>query len=396
MMTFETCMRSCDSAGYSAVFTPITRYLNTSLTQCYGDAIERIVLTPCFSRTIGRLTREEKKVFGQLPRVRFQRNNRKVELHFLTLTLNAHDGDSTRLRTDTINAAMSEVAAALDMIQQRVRETDNFDTDRFLKDSRELLANRFESADLILEIEEAARACDESQNRDADADLSAHWISNIWIEADQRIAGRFQDGFVVRFGLQSSCITDWYDALLHRNCRGSTPRLTFEFSDQVDAPAVLASARTAVPFDFDAYESASGHERKRRLADAVRDGLLWLGENRGWDLDPIRDAHQTIVAADCTYVGKGRSGCVSPCEGFTARIEFDYDLAGIDLEAVLTRRGGRTPICRRRLGRADPGKWHLKKLLGAAGWLSSTEFGTVGPWWKHACTFADVMESPEN
>lgn len=150
--------------GGSAIFCYPANLLTVRL-GFYGSAIETIHLIfylrwpvrhPSPARQ--QMLDEFHEFLNQLPKVRFSRRSKRVDIQFVSQKFTAEDDVGWEPTVDKCNRAMSEVLEALTLLKKSVKRTDDFDTARFLSDAAAVLATPIDSQEQWLEIRQQATA----------------------------------------------------------------------------------------------------------------------------------------------------------------------------------------------------------------------------------------------
>ena len=114
----------------------------------FGEAVAEIEITANLRsehskprKTLERLFAQHHKYIESLPKVTFRRKRKKLEIVFLSDHFTEEDDKvrKTTTNAENLNVAAKEVASAIDLIRKRLKRTDNFDTDRFLRHVVEVL-----------------------------------------------------------------------------------------------------------------------------------------------------------------------------------------------------------------------------------------------------------------
>ena len=155
-----------------------------------------------------------------------------------------------------------------------------------------------------------------------------------------------------------------------------TPRLFIDFDDQLAVPQLLAMARLACPFDYDAYFKLENVDRKAMVANTLRAGLTHFAEQMGEDPTSITEAFTHMQAAEFRFQGALKQRY--PGGRLTARVEFDYGTEGMEIVAAFSRKGSSKIISRKPMGLCAPHPWLLNNLYRGCGW-SGTRFQVKFP-----------------
>src|SRR5262245_49309879 len=104
------------------------------------------------------------------------------------------------------------------------------------------------------------------------------YLARIDVYADEAIVDRYKGGFVHKFHRQAQCVVEFYRALIRRRIvTRDTQTLIYEFTDLIATPPdKFIEWECRWPFDFAGYiAAADAVEKRRRIADALRDALVW-------------------------------------------------------------------------------------------------------------------------
>lgn len=135
-----------DSYGGSLLYCYAGDLLTSELGD-YGGAVRQIELTACLraaSRTPRRTLEDDYKKFHadlkRLPRVTFHRQKQRVDIRFLSKAFTS--ADETRESAEKCNLAAMEILDTLQLIRTKLKRSDDFDVERFLRDSKTLLSKK--------------------------------------------------------------------------------------------------------------------------------------------------------------------------------------------------------------------------------------------------------------
>lgn len=152
-MDIECFSSSYNTFGGSRMFSYVGDLLTVRLGD-YGTAVESVEVVAHLRSaarnprpTLEELFDRFHESLNQLPKIRFQRNLRRVEIRFLSERFTAEDNKSSTLSPKMCNIAAAEVAAALPLIRRRIQPKDDFGTERFLSDAAWILSKQIESVD---------------------------------------------------------------------------------------------------------------------------------------------------------------------------------------------------------------------------------------------------------
>jgi hypothetical protein len=221
------------------------------------------------------------------------------------------------------------------------------------------------------------------------------YLSDIDLYAHDEIAERYQGGFVAKFRRQACCIVDLFRFVIRRRVvTKDTRKLLFEFSDAIDGPPrELIELDCKWPFDFSRYISLTdAFEKKRMIADALRDALVWSAGQLGVSAEPFHDAHREAFQRDLKLEGLTRQSWISPDGKHRIRIFFIFDIDGIHLFAVLFKNRSKRELGRVRLGIGVSQTGSLEYCLKQGRWSSNTEFQLTSTDWLQQTWKADFSE----
>ncbi len=115
------------------------------------------------------------------------------------------------------------------------------------------------------------------------------YLRDIAVYADEKIATRFPSGFVGRFHRETCCITELYVSLLRKKVTTpDTAKVNLVFVEQegfvrsVRQLIKVADARWF--FCFSEYARKSVDGKKQMILDALQSAVVWIAEERGWDV----------------------------------------------------------------------------------------------------------------
>jgi hypothetical protein len=204
------------------------------------------------------------------------------------------------------------------------------------------------------------------------------YLSYIFVSADDRIVERYPDGFVRRFGRESTCVTDHYSSLLYRLVRTEDSRrsLAFTFTDETSELPEFAPgcAHYFWPFDFAAYVQTDKLGKKALIAASMQAACLWVAGKENWWAAPLERAYQTLIERNYVFEGISKKSWLSPNKKYRAKVYFNFDLDRIDLYAVLYRNRSKTELGRIFLGKEIPVWCCLPDCLRLGRWVTETDF----------------------
>ncbi|HEY7330941.1 MAG TPA: hypothetical protein VH592_25105 [Gemmataceae bacterium] len=150
-MDIFVCQKTYNTYGGSLLFSAVGDLLTTRL-EDYGSGVESIELIAClphrrrkFLSTLGELFDQHHKFLKTFPYVAFRRKLKRVEMSFRSEHFFAEDEEDGKPSAKTYSVAAEEVAAALPLLKKRIKPTDDFDVERFLKDASRVLATKIGS-----------------------------------------------------------------------------------------------------------------------------------------------------------------------------------------------------------------------------------------------------------
>jgi len=120
------------------------------------------------------------------------------------------------------------------------------------------------------------------------------------------------------------------------------------------------------PFDFSVYETSGRRPRKQMVLDFLHDGLVELAEHKGWPTDAFKSAREKVIEDGFRCVGGGTKAVVSPNEGRTAQVAWEFDVDRIVLEVLVWEADGTGH--RIRFDELRPGGLFLYEALGELVW----------------------------
>ena len=150
--------QSYNSYGGSSLFGPVGDVLSLKLGE-YGPGVQKIEITAFLRspgpprKTLEDLYRQFHAGLPRLPRVVFYRQRKTITIHYLSQFT---DEDTRAVSAKQKRVAAREIAVALQLIRTKVKSSDDFDAERFLKDAEALLSQT-RSAEEWKQIAEAAR-----------------------------------------------------------------------------------------------------------------------------------------------------------------------------------------------------------------------------------------------
>ena len=98
----------------------------------------------------------EETMFKKLPRVRVDRQGRRIEIEFFCEQFSEREDEPLNRSAEKCNAAGPVILSALGLLTRRVKRSDDFDFGRFLSDAESILATKLESISAWEEIGEQA------------------------------------------------------------------------------------------------------------------------------------------------------------------------------------------------------------------------------------------------
>jgi hypothetical protein len=231
------------------------------------------------------------------------------------------------------------------------------------------------------------------------------YIRDIAVGADEALVEKYPGGFVYKFGRDALCVEHLF--LRFFSGRLSTPntvKVNIVASDATERPVkedvewMLDVVSLPWPFPFEEYTHESDLQCKKHLiANLIRESLLWLADQQGWDQSPILSAIEKCIEVELANRGiwpksqwKSRDG---KCK---AMIHFDFDLESIELSVVLFDRRGRE-IGRKWLATEVPLASGIPSLIGEGRWLSKYIFRlkSKSTYWKKEsiCDLSEILKT---
>ncbi len=324
------------------------------------------------SSKAGVLTDEVTDNWGKLPRKHFNRKKKRVKGHFLYQAFAEVDEDVEDVSLNNVNRAIPEVIQALEYLQAAVKPSDDFDYDAFMDDVSTILKPKFRSKKEIQDETDAHYARLDAETtqelRDAPIDLSCK-IHTFAVDVEKEVSRQYTTDRTT-FVNQFTCISDWFEVLLRNVYRGAVQQLLIKLTPDIEQPDLLAAVLTW-PFQFETFQQREGVEKKRMIADTMREALTWFAHTTDQDPQPIDAAYQEIKANDFFRKGRLKNSVASPNGKLVARLEFEHELEGVELFVVFTK-----PRSNKGLGRASMGMcpyrpWLLGNLHKYASWKRS-------------------------
>lgn len=123
------------------------------------------------------------------------------------------------------------------------------------------------------------------------------------------------------------------------------------------------------PFDFAAFDSVDELGQKQRVADALRDALLWVAQQKGWARRPFRDAHAAAARDGLIFQGwLLKKNVKSPDSTMSANCFFVFTPKAIDVFLVVMDAAGQE-IQRHHLYTEGVHYDRVRFLVGAVEWV---------------------------
>jgi hypothetical protein len=205
------------------------------------------------------------------------------------------------------------------------------------------------------------------------------YLRDIAVYADETIATRFPSGFVGWFHREACCITELYVSLLWRKLKTpDTAKVNLVFTEHEGfVPSVrqlinVADAKWLFGFSLYAAQDAVG--KKQMMLDALHSALVWISEERGWDVGAFEECYAETIGRNLTLEGWSKKGWISPNRKYKAKVGFCFGLRAVDFFIGVFDKNGRE-IGRKLLGSvvpemgiADPilmgtGKWNADNVF---------------------------------
>jgi hypothetical protein len=208
---------------------------------------------------------------------------------------------------------------------------------------------------------------------------AAIYLRDIAVYADEKIATRFPSGFVEWFHREACCITELYVSLLWRKVlTPDTAKVNLVFVEQEGfVPSVrqlikVADAKWLIRFSEYAEKDAVG--KKRMILDGLQSALVWIAEERGWNVGAFDACYAEAIRRNLTFEGWSKKSWASPDRKYRARVGFCFGLRAVDFfVGVFDKRGreaGRKPLGSvvPEMGIAHPiltgtGKWNAANMF---------------------------------
>ncbi len=161
------------------------------------------------------------------------------------------------------------------------------------------------------------------------------YLRDLAVYAEHAISTRFPSGFVGWFHRESCCITELYVSLLSKSVATSdTAKVNLTFTEIGElAPTLrqlinVADARW--PFAFTEYAKGCESEKKRMMLDGLHSALVWIGNERAWDVCGFRRCYDEVVRRNLTFSGWSKKSWASPNRRHRARVGFFWGLRSVD------------------------------------------------------------------
>jgi hypothetical protein len=150
-------------------------------------------------------------------------------------------------------------------------------------------------------------------------------------------------------------------------------------------------------FDFDHYLTLEDDiEKKRTIANRIREELQVLFSEQQWDFEPIRKAFQEMEDLQYVFEGIMKLSWVNPNKKYRAKMWFSHCLEEICLEVILYKNNrSKEEICRRKFTTLAPTGWCVAPYVANVHWVSETILESQTPDFARKVTqvdFADVMQ----
>ena len=354
------------SYGASSLLLPLSHRLASGLnSEGYGVAISKIEVTISFPATIGELTTQEANDFGTLPRKRFLRKRGTLKIDWLSTTCTAHEQNLAELKH--MNKVVPDVIDALSFVRTALNDEDDFDVDAFDRDLAKVFAQKCESEKELEELDAQDRAASEAESA-AEFQRALETVNptkkfdsfEFWWPQNRSKGSIDWDQFLD----ESAYIKHWYWVLLREQLKGDGYRLILYLDEQVKEVAHAAMNAIECPFDYAAYFKLPDDQRMAMVAATMRDGLACFASSMRQDPAMVEAAYAHMQENEFRFRGELPKRCSG--DRLTARLEFEYGINGMDLEAIFTKKGGRKVIGRKPMGHLPADSW-LYQALGA-GW----------------------------
>jgi hypothetical protein len=208
---------------------------------------------------------------------------------------------------------------------------------------------------------------------------------DVW--ADESIVEDFKGGFVQKFHIHTTCISEHFIKLLSGKVQThGIAKVLMRFVDSRMKSAKIPARSEGIdvlicewPFPFLEYQDCSEIARKRMIAEHIFGCLKEVSLSWNWDLRPIEEAHRTIEGNDFVFSGLSKASWLSPNSQFRVRAAFEWNLTEIVLFAVLFQKRSRQEMVRKSIGSLVPdnGKLHDALTKGHGHWISETDFEII-------------------
>lgn len=153
-MIFEFQVRSRNVGGATSVYGPVWGRLELTVTNSYGAMIQTLKIEPCVPIELQAPNADERRMFGRIPNVAVKLKKKTVTIRFLSRFAVAADIESTAIRLELCNNALSEISDILELLRGRFAPADDFDLDQFLSDCSRALSIPFNSVEEIHELDD--------------------------------------------------------------------------------------------------------------------------------------------------------------------------------------------------------------------------------------------------
>lgn len=130
-------------------------------------------------------------------------------------------------------------------------------------------------------------------------------------------------------------------------------------------------------FSFVDYWQSDDDGKKRMILDVLHQALMWFAKQKGWDIEPFKQAYAEALRRNLVNEGFLRKGkkdaWTSPDRKHKAKLFYSFGLEGIELYAVVFDQKG-TEVGRKLLDTLWAHDHYLWRAFGKCSWISNTRF----------------------
>ena len=356
--------------GASSLFGPIRDRLEIELGE-YGTALEKIHVDIVLPESQGGLTQEEQQEYENLPRIKLLRKSKKIKVACLSECVTATD-ETQDYSVKKINQVLPDVLRAFRMVNEAMTPKDDWNCEAFERDFTRLLTKNFKSLKEIkkneLRLHEAReKACRHEFQQWLASPVLDKKIHTFILDIPKETASRFADDTVVYIN-QFALIGDWFETYLRKEkISGALQQLTIRF-DENGIQGHAAPALIEWPFDFEKFESHCSAQKKKMIAVAMRDALLWFVKFHELvdKEEPIRNAFNAMLQEQ--FVRKATLKKRVTGSQFVAIFNVLHELDGIEITVSFSKPRSRTILGTVSLGKCPYHPWLLGELHRFASW----------------------------